>query len=180
MRRSYTIECDNREKVPLLFPDHISLLDDATPPTMRVSRTARIFTVKRRLPTADYILQDAPHAAIVERKKNLVEIATNVLDRKRRPLFVEQLLRMQEWPRRLLFIEGDPVSLFKPHHHLPDPHCAMDALQRLLMEHRVELLLFPANTVPRRRQLGEYIARWLINASLAPTPPEASNGSPAS
>lgn len=77
--RSVTVEIDDREKYPVLFPPYVRWFDlDGRPHLIRVE------TTRRRLAVGDYRLASAPEGCVVERKGSLEELAGNLLTRDRR------------------------------------------------------------------------------------------------
>ena len=167
MKRSWTILKDTREKKPLIFPATLPCLDDTSPPTSKNSLTVRLTVVDSTLTTGDYALLGHENQVLVERKGCLREVAGNCLTKDGRRRFISQVDRLKEAAvHPYLMLEGSPCELSKPVSNVPKPFLALDALQRILLERRVPLLLLPSNTVAARRALGEWVARLLINGAL--------------
>jgi hypothetical protein len=185
---NYLILIDNREKQPLTFPSHLVLLDPAHPPWSNKTRTVRIHTHPARLSTADYfatphpspdsalpdlneegwsryILGEAPRSCIIERKGSASELMGNLFKKDRYESLCGHLERMSKFDRSYLVLEGDPQSLLKPSQYCPNPHLAIDALQRVLARYNTSFILFPTYTLSRRLAFGEWVARTLINAA---------------
>lgn len=160
MQREYLILVDEREKKPLSFPEHIVCLDDVKDPTSQRGITVRIRTQKRTIKTGDYCIDG--HASVVERKGSIDEIAQNLLTTDGRRRFTDCCKRLRdETANPLLMLEGlvgmPQVKPGKPH-----PGLAIDALMRILNEHRIHLIVLPTGTSGQRRAAAEWVARWLI------------------
>ena len=163
MQRSFVIVQDTREKLPLLFPKRLVVLDDTRPAHEKKAITVELHTVRQKLPTGDYVLTGSESTCIVERKGSLLEISKNVLDKKDRERFVRELVRLrEETTHPVLVLEGSPAQLLDSR----EGSIAVDALIRLLQEYGVELLLLPSGITKHRRALGEWVARLLINRTL--------------
>lgn len=117
--------------------------------------------------TGDYALQGHEDLVLIERKGGLREVAGNCLTKDGRRRFISQVDRLKEQAKMpYLMLEGTPSSLQKPVTNVPKPFLALDALQRILLERSVPLLLLPANTIAARRAMGEWVARLLINGAI--------------
>lgn len=167
MQREYTLLVDDREKIPLLFPEHLVMLDPNHPATRRKTVTVALHVDKATLKTGDYLLSGFRQATIVERKRGLEEIATNCLNPKDRKRFGACLERMYKGARQpVLLMEGTPDVLLKPSRYVEDPWCVIDEFQRLLITFGIQLHLMPTKTQAQRRAAGEWTARMLINGAL--------------
>jgi ERCC4-type nuclease len=180
MNRQWLILVDTREKKPLLFPEHLTVLSDTQPAHTQATVTVRLHTERKRLETGDYLLASHPTTTIVERKGSVREVQTNCLNRRDRARFVRCLERMRDAAvDPVLLLEGSPADLVKP---LPanaygqpgesPAGPALDALFSLLHEYGIRLLLLPNSTVANRRAMGEIVARDLIAGAIhhAPSP----------
>lgn len=163
MQRKFCIIQDTREKLPLLLPKRMVMLDDTRPAQEKKMVTVELHTVRQKLPTGDYVLSGSESTCIVERKGSLLEISKNLFDRKDRERFVRELVRLkEETSHPVLVLEGSPAQLLESH----EGSIAVDALIRLLQEYGVELLLLPSGITKHRRALGEWVARLLINRTV--------------
>lgn len=167
MQRRWTILVDSREKHPLLFPKHMTMLDPNRPVTLKRTVTVTLHPVTCALKTGDYLLQGYEDCTIVERKGSVREIAHNCLSPADRGRFLTAIGRLAEEARRpVLLLEGSPTVLARAAGTDRDSACAIDALQRVLHEREIELHVVPARTLDQRRACGEWIARLLINGAL--------------
>ena len=117
--------------------------------------------------TGDYALLGYEDQVLIERKGCVREVAGNCLTKDGRRRFIAQVDRLKEAAKYpYLMLEGTPQGLMKPDVNVPKPFLALDALQRILLERNVPLLLLPSGTVESRRSLGEWVARLLINGAL--------------
>lgn len=147
---------------------------------MRVTDSARLVVTTSTLKTADYVLGDEsgvvysldshPRCGVVETKRAMNEVAQNLFDPHRRENFIGLLTRMRSaYSHPLLVLEGGLEHLAEGDEFV-NPGLVMDALIRVLMQHKIQLATIPTSTPRQRRLCGEFVARWLINASLSPEP----------
>lgn len=161
-----TILVDDREKQPLIFPANMQLLSPQWP-AVDSTQVVRLQTESVRMTTGDYAIKGKEWACIIERKKNLDEIAQNLLNPKRRQLFVAELERLREGCRYpVLFFEGSAATLLTPTKRTESPHKVADAFVRFMARYGVQTVFAPMSTVAQRRQAGEYAARILIAGVL--------------
>ena len=163
MQRKFVVIQDTREKLPLLLPKRLVMLDDTVPAPEKKMVTVELHTVRQKLQTGDYVLSGSESTCIIERKGSLLEISKNLFDKKDRERFVRELVRLrEETTHPVLVLEGSPAQLLDSR----EGSIAVDALIRLLQEYGVELLLLPSGITKHRRALGEWVARLLINRTL--------------
>lgn len=178
MRRSWTILQDDREKTPLLFPSNMVMLDDAHVPCDRRSCTVSVTVVKKRLATGDYALEGFESKVLVERKKHLPELFSNLLTPTGRERFVKACDRLRsECAHPILILEGTIGHLVRTARAQldVDPWLVVDALHRICLERRIQILYLPATTPEQRRSVGEEVARLLINGAITNAEPPASD-----
>lgn len=169
MKRSWTIIQDDREKTPLLFPAHMVMLDDAHIPCDRRSCTVAITTIKKRMTTGDYALEGHESKVLIERKKHLPELFTNLLTLTGRKRFVLACDRLRsECTHPILILEGTISHLVRTARPTldVDPWLVVDALHRICLERHIQILYLPSTTPDQRRSVGEEVARLLINGAL--------------
>lgn len=169
MKRSWTILQDDREKTPLLFPANMVMLDDAHLPCERRSCTVSLTVAKKRLPTGDYALEGFESRVLIERKKHLPELFANLLTPTGRERFVKACDRLRsECAHPILILEGTIGHLVRTARAQldVDPWLVVDALHRICLERRIQILYLPAATPEQRRSVGEEVARLLINGAL--------------
>ena len=167
MQRKFVVIQDTREKLPLLIPKRLVMLDDTRPAHEKKAITVELHTVRQKLPTGDYVLSGSESTCIVERKGSLLEISKNCLHGGDRKRFVRELVRLrEETSHPVLVLEGSPSQLLDGN----EGSLAVDALIRLLHEYGCELLLLPSGIAKHRRALGEWVARLLINRTLYDNP----------
>ena len=169
MNRSWTIIQDDREKTPLLFPANMVMLDDAHLPCDRRSCTVSLTVTKKRLQTGDYALEGFESRVLIERKKHLPELFANLLTPTGRERFVKAADRLRsECAHPILILEGTIGHLVRTARAQldVDPWLVVDALHRICLERRIQILYLPAATPEQRRSVGEEVARLLINGAL--------------
>jgi len=152
---------DDREKKPLPFPSYLVVAD---PSTLRPC-TVSLRVVSRRLPFGDYQLEGTTRCGVVERKQDLDELKTNLLNERRRVNFLAELASLSECTHPLLYLEGTPLSLASTRD--ADPAAVASLLLEALTRYRVPLWCVPSSSESARRAGGEWVARHLIYASLA-------------
>jgi len=169
VNRSWTIIQDDREKTPLLFPANMVMLDDAHLPCDRRSCTVSLTVTKKRLQTGDYALEGFESRVLIERKKHLPELFANLLTPTGRERFVKAADRLRsECAHPILILEGTIGHLVRTARAQldVDPWLVVDALHRICLERRIQILYLPAATPEQRRSVGEEVARLLINGAL--------------
>lgn len=178
MKRSFTILQDDREKTPLLFPAHLVLLDPAHPPTEKRTCTVALSVSKKRLATGDYALEGHESRVLIERKKDLPELYNNLLTPAGRERFVKACDRLRsECTHPILILEGTVGHLVRTAKSRleVDPWLVVDALQRICLERRIQILYLPAATPVQRRSVGEEVARLMINGAITHAEPSPSD-----
>lgn len=172
---------DSRERRPLPLPK--VLVKRAAPgrlPSWSPARPLPVQVARRTLPTADYFLAELPgtlyfhaNSAVIETKRSLSELAGNCINPDGRRRFRDCLARMRrEFWAPLLVVEGGLNTLYtsRPCDPVPHPELVIDHLIRMLLESGVPFLCVPTSTDRQRRQLGDFVVRWLVNAAIAPRP----------
>lgn len=154
------ISVDTREKQPFVLPDVLTVLDRKTG---RLTNE-RIEIVHETLEWGDYLCPDAPHAAVIERKKNLRELCGNLLDPRRRPAFYRELENLRTrccfpW----LLIEGSMEQLEKGPGDTTKNIKARDMLIDALHSHRVSFACLRSDTHTRRAAVGRWVAATLLS-----------------
>lgn len=173
MNNGRVILIDMREKKPLPLPQTFvwGVSKDKT-------ETIRIHHVRKTIPTGDYLLQDGgvlytnakTNACVIERKHSLEEISKNLLTSVGYTRFTAELERMQDFPHRLLLLEGHPERLYSTG---DVRHAArtIAELQRLVMRYNVNLHFIPTSTQSHRLAVANWVVSWLLTAE------ELQNGS---
>ena len=59
MQRKFVVIQDTREKLPLLIPKRLVMLDDTRPAHEKKAITVEVHTVRQKLQTGDYVLSGA-------------------------------------------------------------------------------------------------------------------------
>lgn len=173
-----TIVADQREQRPLPFPATIDLAT-ALPSTHAVRKIA-LRVERKRLATADYILNDtegvvytatssfSPPAIVVETKRSLSEIAGNVLDPVGRARFIKLLQRMRECHASWIVVEGGLACLYSEPPKgrvgaMPfNPVCALDHFLSLCCQWRIHPYILEGSGVTARARAADFVARLLI------------------
>lgn len=179
--KTVTILYDSRERKPLHFPDRLlDVLEGKHRVSAQRTEVVNLIVVKRMLPVADYMLEtgeargvlvneDAPtRSGVVETKRSLSEIAANVLGNPtKRRNFNSLLVRMRRYfSHPLLVIEGGLTTLYSQSRDSGPPGPTVDALQRILMEHKMPFVLVPERSTAQRRHIADFVARWLVNGAM--------------
>ena len=155
---------DDREKKPLIFPEAVK----AWIPSMSwktQEKWVRIHTVTQRVPTGDYLIVPWESSPIcIERKRDATELHANLFTNKGREKLVKEFTRMQEYPTRILLLEGDPLSYNRKNPHNPDmdPDLVRSALLHYLDLFGIQLWMARTITLPQRRATGEWVASRMI------------------
>lgn len=161
--KAYTIVVDTREKTPFPIPRNMPAADPASPATSRRGCTHQITIVKKQLLFGDYVLEGSETRVVIERKKNLRELATNVLDPKRRQNFVTELRRMRdECSNPVLILEGSPLSLETSTLKPMEKNLVRDGLLALLFEYGIHFIMLPTQSSGQRMAAGRWVASMLI------------------
>jgi hypothetical protein len=181
--KTYTILIDNREKRPLQFPEYLTIWNRGTLPTSPSKTTVRLLTRTATLPTGDYVLADSPTSCVIERKQDLRELHGNLVTETGRRRFLAELVRLQSFRHRILFLEGTPDTLMSKVPPEVTPEIVRDLLFHLLSTYQVELLLLPCQTANARLAAAQWIAARLIGEatswpSPATPPPDPPSKSP--
>jgi hypothetical protein len=106
---------------------------------------------------------------LIERKKHLPELFANLLTPTGRERFVKACDRLRsECSHPILILEGTIGHLVRTARSQldVDPWLVVDALHRICIERRIQILYLPAATPEQRRSVGEEIARLLINGAI--------------
>jgi len=165
---NYVILVDKREKIPLLFPDHIVMLCHNCQPHARKARTIPIHVEPCHLKTGDYALNGNMTRILVERKRDFSELARNCLTLDGRRKFSDECKRLfNECDHPVLLVEGSIPQLLRSYRPYTNesPWLAVDAYQRLCLEWRIETVYLSSSSVAQRRVVGEYVAHLLINGA---------------
>lgn len=173
MAVQYLIIQDDREKKPLIFPTHLTMLDPYQHPTKTQSITVNLSIEKRTLRTGDYLLAAYPRRTIVERKGHLYELAHNLLTSQDRKRFIRECVRLRdECDVPVIMVEGTLSSLMAHSSRMDySPWLVVDAIQRVAFEYGLQTIFLPADTPHQRRIVGEQVAHLLINGAITPTIP---------
>lgn len=147
---------DTREKMPLLFPA-----------VLAVRGQNRTVSVKpQTLSTGDYAIEGAESLGLIERKGSLRELWTNFCTGDF-PRVRRALVRLRDaaiYPALLL--ESGIDEILTPTDDVPNPGPVLQRFLDQLVIHRIPLLFVGSCKYPtRRRQVGEFVIRWLLAAS---------------
>jgi len=145
------------------------MLDDAHLPCERCSCTVAITVAKKRLVTGDYALEGFESKVLIERKKHLPELFSNLLTPTGRERFVKACDRLRsECSHPILILEGTIGHLVRTARSQldVDPWLVVDALHRICLERHIQILYLPSATPEQRKSVGEEVARLLINGAI--------------
>lgn len=175
--KSVTVLVDTREQDPFLFPVNIIYYPDR----YESSRVLVGIKTKRvALETGDYYLDGFDTVCGIERKKNLSEIATNVLTKDRRR-FISALDRLaNQFAHPYMVIEATHMDLYHPlqwrdpnqlehegDRDPPPPERVIDALMRDLTARNIHLITAGrCAAVKTRKQLGGHLVRRMLHHAL--------------
>lgn len=173
------ILADTREKIPLQFPENLAILDPAYPPCQGRLTTVRLHVIKTTIKTGDYelappqegegryVLEGFRSQVLIERKRNLDEIAGNCLNPAKRTNFIAELERMRAgWAHPVLLLEGDHSCYLAATRHNPTPAAPLDAFLHLMVAYDIPVHLLRMSSPAHRRATGEWAARLLIRGAL--------------
>jgi hypothetical protein len=174
-----TILADQREQRPLPFPTTIDLATSL--PSTHAVRKVAIRVERKRLTTADYILNDlegvvyqatssfSPPCVVVETKRSLGELAGNVLDPTGRARFIKLLARMRECHAGWIVVEGGLSTLYAepPKGRVGgqaafNPTCARDHFLSLCCQWRIHPYILEGSGVSARARAADFVARLLV------------------
>lgn len=161
-----TIEVDNREKYPLLFPATVQVTD----PITRKSTLKDVRTVKVHLPAGDYRLADHPTACIIERKGSQRELFNNFFtsDNKRQGRAFQKLKKACRYP--VIFIEESPLRLFCPTLQIKEPEKMVSLLTYYLACLDIPVIwMSQGQASTRRRKMGAFILHTLLGYATRET-----------
>ena len=158
------------------------MLDPKFPPCECRTITVQLTIKKARLKTGDYLLLGHESKVMIERKKDLPELFTNLLTTAGRTRFVAACDRLRsECTYPILILEGTIHQLIRSAktYLKVDPWLVVDALHRICLERHIQILYLPSTTPDHRRSVGEEVARLLINGAIthAEYPPPELPGS---
>lgn len=168
MKTTWTILIDEREKKPLPFPDHLSVMDHGSSASNPRLTTVMLRTKKATLKTGDYVLEGHESAGCIERKQHLVELHGNLCTTEGRTRFLKELDRFREYSHPCIVLESPSPDKRHPH---PDvkysPTAVRDMLLMVCVSRKIPLLTFTCTTDSQRRLCAEWTASFLIQAAIS-------------
>jgi len=146
-----------------MLPSTLTALDRST----NTLANYRIDVIDSKLDFGDYLSPDAPHAVVIERKKNLRELCGNLLIPHKRRNFVLELERLQErscfpW----LLLEGDIADIDSGPGDNVKNMKARDILLDLLHTHRVSFACMRSSTTKQRAAVGRWVAATILSGVI--------------
>lgn len=168
----FTILIDDREKQALVFPRFLvvsgSLFSSTHKGGWPPPRTIELRTHRTRLETGDYVMvapdlppQEACRGVVVERKKNMQEIASNLHTSDRRR-FLRTLDRLAAARSPYIFVE-QPIGMFlRRRRGFPDPHALLSDLLSETIQRRIPVLFLGSGSVRSRLAIGSWLASLLV------------------
>lgn len=153
------------EKYPLLFPEII----DWCPYPRAKTRQVRLEVVNCRMETGDYALEGFEHVGLVERKRGVRELATNLGsgDRGRFIRAIERLSSACTYP--YLLLDCHPWEMYTVSEEVKTPWKVFDQLSQVIHKYGLRLLYAGGCQRPdRRRILGEQVVRLLLAHAYDP------------
>jgi hypothetical protein len=175
LKKAYTIIQDTRERQPLIFPSHLVVSSSGTR-----RATVTITVVEKQILTGDYLVDGFEDCCVVERKKNLDEIAANCgftcpagelkyqPSSRKRHNFIAELERLRKdckYP--VLFFEGSPIDLLNSTSRIPTPEPVIHSFLDLMMRYNMGVHFAPMATLAQRRRAGEWAAHLLIQGAIS-------------
>lgn len=160
--RTITVDMDTAEKLGhrLLFPATIKWYPD------RNEESGRLITLKvhrHRLDAGDYAIKGFHNVVIVEAKRSIGEITTNLLtaDFRRARQAFQRLIESTEHP--YLLLDMSPAEAFRTSAYAENPQLAFDHLSFLMADLGLGLIWAgPCRSDATRRRLGEQIVRLML------------------
>ena len=164
----HPIIVDRREKNPLPMPKSLEIWAPGSHPLQPRSQVVQVVTVPKTLPTGDYLHGGSPEGCVIERKASLSELCQNLCNATGRTRFLNELVRMKEFRRPVLLLEGDPQALESyMHRKVPVPGPVIrDLLFRATADFGIWTLMMPTRTIAQRRAAGRWVAALLIQESF--------------
>ena len=168
--RQLTVEVDTREKIPLVFPQYISV-----PPTASCvgqPKKIRILTKKVKLDAGDYRLKECPEICGIERKSGQSELLSN-LTTKDYSRFYKALQRFSlGYLFPIMLVEATPSILMAD----PLPTGGVRKTDPSFMVHRLSLLVSllhihlivggHSRSVAQRRNVGRFMLHLMVGLSI--------------
>ena len=162
--KSLTVDVDDREKYPILFPRSMKYFDKFRKPHL-----IQLIIRKQRLRFGDYRLACDPRGCVVERKGSVSELANNLLtkDRPRTLRALHRLVKECRTPVLVLDIRLSDFFLNPRTPHQPPPSITICELFRVLQDLGIHLFIPGAckGTIIRRC-LGEALVHLMLEDFL--------------
>ena len=153
-----TVQVDDREKLPLLFPATVRVW------TGQKSRLVRVSVERVRLNCGDYRLKEAPRLCLVERKGSAEELYRNLMDpedSRRQARAFSRLARGARYP--YLLVETAASTLLCRTPRTPEPERFLQRLSRVLSQFGLHLMLLPqTSTSASRRVAGTLVIQLAL------------------
>jgi hypothetical protein len=167
--KTLTIQIDDREKYPLLFPDYITI---DHPYQLGGQTKIRITTQPHRLNAGDYRLLEYPDCCIVERKGSQSEVIKNLFnpsDSVRQGKALLKLVKACTHP--VLLLEVSPSKLLSPSGFMVgwEPDVLIHRITKIIANYNLQVLWLPQPASPSaRRHLGTTILHLMLTYALIP------------
>jgi hypothetical protein len=152
--RKVTVLVDDREKVPLLFPDEICWHPQRTSSTD--DQVIQVKTSRQRLEDGDYYLEDYPDYCRIERKYSNAELTNNFLTRdyRRARYAFERFSESCIYPYLLLDMSLAKLIPATHHRYEADGELLLDNVFALCHRLGIRPISFGAMNTKRTRLLG--------------------------
>ena len=153
---------DDREKYPVLFPEHVRYYTaDCKPKLVTVVAT------RKRLDVGDYCLAAEPHGCVIERKGSVEELAGNFFtaDRRRAKSAFLSLVRTVRTP--VLLLDFSLADFYRETQNQPTPGLVVSEVLRLARSLGLVVLSLGKCRGPNiRRNLGGFLIHYMLEDML--------------
>jgi ERCC4-type nuclease len=156
---SVTVLVDTREKIPLLFPQHLEWV----PYAGMDPRTIRLYTEHKKLEAGDYTIKGHEPTVLMERKYSARELHTNLCtgDRARFIAAIEKLAESCAFP--YLLLDFTPWEMYTVSEEVKKPWLVFDHLSQVVHRYGLRLLYAGGcHRAARRRILGDQVTRLMM------------------
>lgn len=164
MPPTVTVQVDDREKRPFLFPSTIRIWSGAS------SRLVRVSVEKVRLNIGDYRLKEAPGLCVIERKGSAEELYRNLMDptdSRRQARAFSRLARGSRFP--YLLVETAASALLSVTDRTPEPERFLQRLCTVTSRFGLHLVVLPSTRVSASMRIAGTFALHLMIGHMMST-----------
>jgi len=158
-----TVQVDDREKKPFLFPATLRVW------TGKSSRLVRVTVEKVRFDVGDYRLKEAPGLCVIERKGTAEELYRNLMDPKDSPRQARAFSRLARGSRfPYLLVETAASALLSMTDRTPEPERFLQRLSSATSRFGLHLILLPQTRTSASLRVAGTFALHLMVGHMAP------------